>query len=110
MAKLFIETGVIALTTFISPFRADRDQVRQLVPKKGFIEVYCKCSLAVCEERDPKGLYQRARTGEIKNFTGITSPYEIPENPELVVDTEGATLEGSVQYVMSFLNEKKLST
>jgi len=108
MAKLFIETGVIALTAFISPFRADRDQVRQLVPKGDFIEVYCKCSLAVCEERDPKGLYQRARTGEIKNFTGITSPYEIPENPELVVDTEGAALEESVQCVMNFLNEKKI--
>ncbi|NOY83679.1 MAG: adenylyl-sulfate kinase [Nitrospirae bacterium] len=108
MAKLFIETGVIALTAFISPFRADREQVRQLVPKGNFIEVYCKCSLSVCEKRDPKGLYQRARSGEIKNFTGITSPYEIPENPELVVDTEGITLAESVEYVMHFLNEKKI--
>lgn len=108
MAKLFIETGVIALTAFISPFRADREQVRQLVPKGDFIEVYCKCSLSVCEKRDPKGLYLRARSGEIKNFTGITSPYEIPENPELVVDTEGITLAESVEYVMRFLNEKKI--
>lgn len=108
MAKLFIETGVIALTAFISPFRADREQVRQLVPEGDFIEVYCKCSLSVCEKRDPKGLYQRARSGEIKNFTGITSPYEIPENPELVVDTEGITLAESVEYVMRFLNEKKI--
>ncbi len=108
MAKLFIETGVIALTAFISPFKADREQVRQLVPEGDFIEVYCKCSLAVCETRDPKGLYQRARLGEIKNFTGINSPYETPENPELVVDTESLTLEKSVQCVMRFLNEKRI--
>ena len=108
MAKLFIETGVIALTAFISPFKADREQVRQLVPEGDFIEVYCKCSLAVCETRDPKGLYQRARLGEIKNFTGINSPYETPENPELVVDTGSLTLEKSVQCVMRFLNEKRI--
>ncbi len=108
MAKLFIETGVIALTAFISPFRTDREQVRRLVPEGDFIEVYCKCSLAVCEKRDPKGLYQRARSGEIKHFTGISSPYEIPENPELVVDTETLTLDESVQCVMTFLNEQKI--
>ncbi len=108
MAKLFIEAGVIALTAFISPFRADRDQIRQLVSKGDFIEVYCKCSLKVCEQRDPKGLYRRARSGEIKEFTGITSPYEIPERPELVVDTEGLALEESVRCVMEFLNARNI--
>lgn len=108
MAKLFIETGVIALTAFISPFITDREQVRRLVPEGDFIEVYCKCSLAVCEKRDPKGLYQRARSGEIKHFTGISSPYEIPENPELVVDTEALTLDESVQCMMTFLHEQKI--
>ncbi len=108
MAKLFIETGVIALTAFISPFKADREQVRQLVPEGDFIEVYCKCSLTVCEKRDPKGLYQRARSGEIKNFTGINSPYETPENPELIVDTEGLTLGQSVQKIITYLNTKNI--
>jgi adenylylsulfate kinase len=87
MVKLFLEAGVIALTAFISPFGADRDRVRALVPRGQFLEIFCDCSLEICEQRDVKGLYKRARAGEIKDFTGISSPYEIPLNPELIVDT-----------------------
>lgn len=107
MSKLIIEAGVIALTAFISPFRSDRNQVRALVAPDDFIEIYCKCSLEVCEQRDPKGLYQRARAGKIKEFTGISSPYEEPENPELVVETE-RPLEDCVDRVMTFLTQKEI--
>lgn len=106
MAKLFTEAGVIALTAFISPFRNDRARVRSLVPHGDFLEIYCACSLAVCEERDVKGLYARARGGLIKNFTGITSPYEEPDKPELVVETDRLSLEESVARVMDLLRER----
>jgi adenylylsulfate kinase len=106
MAKLFLEAGVIALTAFISPFRSDRAKVRSLVPHGEFLEIYCRCPLGICEERDVKGLYKRARSGEIKNFTGISSPYEEPENPELVVDTGSLSLEDSVAKVVEFLLER----
>ena len=87
-ANLMMEAGVIAITAFISPFKKDRNFVRQLLSQGDFIEIYCKASLEICESRDVKGLYKRARAGEIKNYTGIDSPYEAPENPELVIDTE----------------------
>ena len=88
MAKLFVESGAVALTAFISPFRVDRQRVRMMVDHaQDFIEVFCDCPLEVCEQRDIKGLYQRARKGEIADFTGISSPYETPENPDLVVKT-----------------------
>ncbi len=106
MAKLFLEAGVIALTAFISPFRSDRDKVRSLVPHGEFFEIYCRCPLEVCEKRDVKGLYKRARTGEIKNFTGISSPYEEPEHPELVVDTGSLSLGDSVAKVVELLHER----
>jgi adenylylsulfate kinase len=106
MAKLFLEAGVIALTAFISPFGADRARVRALVPHGEFLEIFCDCSLEVCEERDVKGLYKRARAGEIKDFTGISSPYEIPQNPELIVDTGALSLEASVAKVIKFLRER----
>ena len=105
MAKLFLEAGVIALTAFISPFRSDREKVRSLVPHGEFLEIYCRCPLEICEARDIKGLYKRARAGEIKNFTGISSPYEEPEDPELVVDTGGLSLEDSVAKVVELLRE-----
>lgn len=107
MSKLFVEAGVIALTAFISPFREDRDRVRSLVPDGDFIEIYCKCSVTTCEERDVKGLYKRARTGEIKEFTGISSPYEEPENPELVIDTERHSLDTCVQKVIAYLQQQQ---
>ena len=106
VAKLFVDAGVITLTAFVSPFRADRDKARALVADGDFIEVYCAADLAVCEDRDPKGLYAKARAGVIKEFTGISSPYEAPEAPELRVDTGSQSLEESVASVLSLLEEK----
>ena len=106
VAKLMIEAGVIAMTAFISPFKKDRNLVRQLLPQGDFIEIYCKASLEICESRDVKGLYKRARAGEIKNYTGINSPYEAPDNPELVIDTESESLEESIAKVIDFLKSK----
>ena len=108
LAKLFTEAGVIVLTAFISPFKADREKVRQLVPEGDFIEIYCRAPLAVCEQRDVKGLYKRARTGEIPDFTGISSPYEAPEHPELVVDTGAQPLEQCVDQVIALLKSREL--
>jgi adenylylsulfate kinase len=109
-ANLMMEAGVIAITAFISPFKKDRNFVRQLLSQGDFIEIYCKASLETCESRDVKGLYKRARAGEIKNYTGIDSPYEAPENPELVIDTEGESLEESVAKVIDFLKSKEIIT
>jgi adenylylsulfate kinase len=103
-AKLMMEAGLIVSTAFISPFRTDRDMVRKLLPQGDFIEIYCKASLAACEARDVKGLYRKARAGEIKNYTGIDSPYEAPLAPELVVDTELHDLTSSVDRVLSLLH------
>jgi adenylylsulfate kinase len=106
MAKLFAEAGVITLTAFISPFRADRLRVRQLFEPEDFVEVYCRCSLEVCEERDVKGMYRRARAREIRDFTGISSPYEEPVTPELIVDTGYLSLDQCVDQVMSCLKDR----
>lgn len=108
MSKLFLEAGVIALTAFISPFQADRDRVRQLVKNDEFIEIYCKASLDVCEQRDVKGLYAKARRGEIKDFTGISSPYEPPSAPELEIDTGAESLEVCVTKVLSYLKTRNI--
>jgi adenylylsulfate kinase len=106
MAKLFVEAGVIALTAFISPYREDRLRVRSMMPHGDFLEIYCTCPLSVCEDRDVKGLYAQARTGKIKEFTGISSPYEEPEKPELVVATDRLSLEQSVNEVLLLLNRR----
>ncbi|ALP53377.1 adenylyl-sulfate kinase [Candidatus Tenderia electrophaga] len=103
VAKLFTDSGVMALTAFISPFRSDRDAVRELVEDGDFIEIYCKCDLDVCEERDVKGLYKKARAGEIPEFTGINSPYEEPLNPEIIVDTAAQSIEDSVEQIIRAL-------
>lgn len=108
MAKLVIEAGVIAMTAFISPFRADRERVRELVGENDFIEIYCRCPLEICEQRDVKGLYRRARAGEIKEFTGISSPYDAPENPQLILDTAEKSLEECVEQVVSLLATKEI--
>jgi len=105
VAKLFVDAGVIALTAFISPYREDRDKARQ-INGDDFIEIYVKCDLDVCEQRDPKGLYKKARAGEIPNFTGISAPYEEPLSPELVIDTSHESLEESAARVIAFLQEK----
>ena len=107
VAKLFLDAGVITLTAFVSPFRADRDRARALVERGDFIEIHCSADLAVCEQRDPKGLYAKARAGVIKEFTGISSPYEAPESPELLVDTSGR-LEENVAQVISYLERQGL--
>jgi adenylylsulfate kinase len=106
MSKLFLEAGVIALTAFISPLREDRERVRSLVPHGDFIEVYCRCGIETCESRDVKGLYKKARAGEIREFTGISSPYEEPQKAEIVVDTDTLSLEESVARVMAHLCER----
>lgn len=103
MSKLFCNAGVIALTAFISPFRKDRDMVRSLVAEGDFIEVHCNTSLETCEERDVKGLYQKAREGKIPDFTGISSPYEAPLNPELVIETGADDLEVCALKVIDYL-------
>jgi len=108
VAKLFVEAGVIVLTAFISPYRQDRDQVRRLLPHGDFLEIYCRCPLEVCEQRDVKGLYKKARAGEIKEFTGISSPYEEPEKPELVVDTSLLSVEDSVAKVLQLLISRRV--
>lgn len=109
VAALFVDTGVIVLTAFISPFKVDRDRVRMIVEKEqDFIEVYCNCPIEVCEQRDVKGLYNRARKGEISNFTGISSPYEEPENPDLVVNTGTEDLTSCVHRVIDFLMARGL--
>jgi len=105
-AKLFTEAGVITLTAFISPFREDRSRVRSMFPHGDFLEVFCDCSVEICEQRDVKGLYKRARSGEVKQFTGINSPYEMPEKPELVVATGKITLSESVSKVIALLEKR----
>ena len=108
VSKLMMEAGFIIMTAFISPFREDRIAVRNLIPNGDFIEIYCKASLETCEARDVKGLYKRARAGEIKNYTGIDSPYEVPENADLIIDTDQETIEDSVSIIMSFLKKKTI--
>jgi len=110
VANLMMEAGVIAMTAFISPFKEDRNLVRQLLTQDDFIEIYCNASLEACESRDVKGLYKRARAGAIKNYTGIDSPYEAPDNPELVINTESESLEESVAKVIDFLKFKEIIT
>ena len=109
MAKLFMEAGVIVLTAFISPYRADRERVRGMVEHGDFIEIYCDSSIEVCESRDVKGLYKKARAGQIADFTGISSPYEAPENAELVVSTGSAELDACVQEVMKLLTQRSIA-
>lgn len=103
VAKLFADAGVIALTAFISPYRADRDQARSLFKNGRFVEVFVDCPLNECENRDPKGLYKKARSGEIKGFTGIDAPYESPEKPELTIDTSELSVDDSARKVIDYL-------
>jgi adenylylsulfate kinase len=106
VAKLFLDAGVIVLTAFVSPFRADRDKARDLVEAGDFFEIFCAADLDVCESRDPKGLYAKARSGAIKEFTGISSPYEAPDTPELKIDTGAQDLAESVNVVIKALQDK----
>ncbi|KFI04722.1 adenylylsulfate kinase [Bacillus sp. BSC154] len=106
VAKLFVQQGTIVITAFISPFREDREQVRQLVEAGEFNEVYIKCDLNICEQRDPKGLYKKARNGEIPFFTGIDSPYEEPDAPELVLDSGQHDREACKNQLIEFVKQK----
>lgn len=107
VSKLFVDAGLIAITAFISPFREDRNIVRALLKEGEFIEVYVKCTIDECERRDPKGIYKKARLGQIKEFTGISSPYEEPHNPELILDTQLLNLQECVNAVLIYLSDNK---
>lgn len=106
VSKLFTDAGVIVLTAFISPYREDRDQVREIMAGGDFLEVHVSADVETCEGRDVKGLYKKARAGEIPNFTGISAPYEAPEKPELVVDSAAQSVEESVAQLLGFLQDK----
>jgi len=106
VSKLFVDAGLIVLTAFISPFQADRNTVRTLVASEEFIEVFIDTPLAICEERDPKGLYLKARKGEIADFTGISSPYEAPMNPEIHIHTDLESIDASVEKIIKYLDTK----
>ncbi len=106
VAKLFVDAGAFVSTAFISPYREDREMVRKLLPENEFIEIYVYAPLEVCEQRDPKGLYKKARAGEIKHFTGIDDPYEAPENAELVINTAEKDLEACAADVVKYLEQK----
>ncbi len=103
VAKLFTEANIITIAAFVSPYREDRDNVRKLMGHGGFIEIYVKCSLEVCEERDTKGLYKKARAGEVKDFTGISAPYEEPLNPELTIDSSKLSVEEATRTILDYL-------
>jgi len=105
VAKLFTSAAVVNLTAFISPYRSDRQLARDLQPDK-FIEVFCDASLDTCEDRDPKGIYKKARSGEIKEFTGIDAPYEAPENPELRLDTGKMTIDECISDIIGYLGDR----
>lgn len=107
VTKLSIEAGIMTLAAFISPFRSDRKKIRNMVKDGDFIEIYCQCSLEVCESRDVKGLYKKARLGEIENYTGISSPYEAPEKAEIVIKTDTESLAQSVEKIVAYLVKNK---
>ncbi|MES3694200.1 adenylyl-sulfate kinase [Mammaliicoccus sciuri] len=107
VGKLMVDAGVVTMTAFISPYEEDRNTVRDILEDGEFIEVYTKCSLDECESRDPKGLYKKARSGEIKEFTGINAPYEEPSNPEIVIDTENESVEEFVEKIVAYLKENQ---
>tara|TARA_B100000927_G_scaffold157536_1_gene126898 strand:+ start:135 stop:758 length:624 start_codon:yes stop_codon:yes gene_type:complete len=107
VANLFMNAGIVTITAFVSPFKSDREKVRNIIGKD-FIEIFCAASLDICEKRDTKGLYKKARLGEIRDFTGISSPYEIPNDPEIIVNTGSLALNDSVRQIMKYLSEKNL--
>ncbi|WP_039073505.1 adenylyl-sulfate kinase [Bacillus sp. MSP13] len=106
VSKLFVDSGQMILTAFISPFREDRDMVRALFPQGEFFEIYVKCPLHVCEQRDPKGLYQKARNGEIKHFTGIDSPYEAPLSPDFIIESDQISISDGADIIIAELQTK----
>jgi adenylylsulfate kinase len=107
VAHLFRQAGIINMTAFISPYRRDRERARRLAAEGEFIEVFCKCSVEICEKRDTKGLYKKARAGEIPEYTGFSAPYEEPENPEIVIETDRETVQEGVSKIISYLEDKE---
>ncbi len=107
VAKLFIDAGLITLAAFISPYREDRMQIRKLLGKGQYIEVFVKCPFSECEKRDPKGVYKKAKAGEIQQFTGLSAPYEEPENPEIILDTDKLSVDECVKVIFNYLIENK---
>lgn len=112
IAKLFVDAGVIALSSFISPYQVDRQRVRELHAESGypFVEIFVDCALSTAEERDPKGLYKKARAGEIKNFTGIDDPYEAPQSPEIHLRTDQMSLDEEVEIIIDYLQQQGFIT
>lgn len=110
VSKLFIDAGLIVLAAFIAPYSEDRKRIRELLKDGQFIEVYVKCSIEECEKRDPKGLYKKARTGEIEGFTGISAPYEEPENPDIILETDTMSPDNSIEALMKYLIQKDYIT
>ncbi len=108
VAKLFVDAGIVVLTAFISPYKKDRAIVRNLVGVDEFVEIYVKCPLGICEQRDVKGLYKKARQGTVKQFTGIDDPYEEPENPEIVIETDKTDIEDCIEEILKFLETGRL--
>ncbi|MDP9740815.1 UNVERIFIED_ORG: adenylylsulfate kinase [Bacillus sp. B2I3] len=108
VAKIFVNSGIVVLATFISPYISDREAVRKKVQLGEFLEIYVKCPLEACEKRDSKGLYKKARIGEITQFTGVSAPYEEPVNPEIIIETSQYSIEECVQQIMNFLKDNEL--
>jgi len=108
MIELFLDSGVISLTAFISPLKTDRDMVKKIIGHENLIEIYCDCPLETCERRDVKGLYKKARAGEIDNYTGISSPYEPPADPDIVVDSANTSIRDCVNVIINELRERDI--
>ena len=108
VGNLFVDSGIITTTAFISPYRKDRDYAREILGEGRFIEIFVKASIETCEARDPKGLYKKAKSGEIKEFTGISAPYEEPLNAEIILDADTQTIEEEVEMVINYLKDKKI--
>ncbi|MBF0449346.1 MAG: adenylyl-sulfate kinase [Candidatus Magnetomorum sp.] len=108
MVKLFLDGGIIALAAFIAPFQEDRDKIKKRLGPENYIEIYCNCSIDICEQRDVKGIYQKAREGKIKDFTGISSPYEPPASPDLVLDTANQKIAVCVAQLMDLLTHRNI--
>lgn len=108
VSKLFVDAGVIVMAAFISPYAGDRESARKLLPSGKFIEIYCKCPIDVCEQRDPKGLYRKARAGQLKDFTGIDAPYEAPVNPEITANTGSKSAEENARTIVDYMRKQGL--
>lgn len=110
VSALFANAGILTIVSFISPFIEDREMAKNIISKDKFVEIYIKASLELCEQRDPKGMYKKARSGLIQNFTGISSPYEPPKNPDIIVDTENLSVSQSAKYIVSYMHRERIHT